>query len=64
MLSTENERITTLSIQRLSQIEELRINNNEESLKLEVYELRGELERVKSNSYVRRSYKYSSHNNY
>ena len=63
MLSTENERITGLSIQRLSHIEELRINNNEESLKLELYELRSELERVKSSSYVRISHKCIGHNN-
>ncbi len=50
MLRSELDRITKQSIQRLSTIEELKRNNNEDSHKLEVYELRNQLEFLKNSS--------------
>lgn len=51
ILQSENERVTNLSIQRLSVIEELKHNSNEDAHRLEVHELRTQLEQLKSNSY-------------
>jgi len=48
ILRTEIERVGKLSIQRLNTIEELKRSNNEDSHKLEVYQLRNQLELLKS----------------
>ncbi len=50
-LHTENERLANLSVQRLTQLQELKLNSNEENHKLEVYELRNQIELLKSQSY-------------
>jgi len=50
-LKTENERVSKLSISRLSTIEELKRSTNEESHKLEVYELRNQIGHLKSSSH-------------
>lgn len=56
VLRAEIDRVTKLSIQRLSLIEELKRSNNEDSHKLEVYELRNQLEFLKNSSNVLKYY--------
>jgi len=56
-LRAENERVTKLSISRLSTIEELKRSTNEEAHKLEVYELRNQIGALKSNTNVRNLFK-------
>jgi len=50
ILKAENDRVNRLSISRLSTIEELKRSTNEESHKLEVYELRNQIGLLKSSS--------------
>lgn len=52
MLSSENERVSTLNAQRLSVIEDLKKNSNEEKYKLEVYGLKNQMEMLKSRALV------------
>jgi len=51
LLTSENERVTTLSVQRLHAIEDLKKSSNEETYKLEIYELKNQVEVAKSSAY-------------
>jgi len=52
LVVNEKERLANLSVQRLSQIHQLEYRTNEDGHKLEILQLKNQLEQLKSNSYV------------
>ena len=52
ILANEKERLASLSTQRLSQIHQLEYKSNEDGHKLEIYQLKNQIEHLKSISLV------------